>query len=46
MPEMNYDKLWEFLNSSDEEFFDKYLVNLADEEMDEFLKKNPDFLRD
>ena len=38
--------LWTFINESDMEFFEKYLKDLSEKELQRFLDKNPDFLRD
>ena len=46
MSESKYDRFFEFINSDDFEFYEKFLVNLSDEELEEFLRKNPDFLKE
>ena len=33
----------EFILESDQEFYNKYLVNLTEEELERFMKENPDF---
>ena len=33
----------EFILESDQEFYNKYLVNLTEEELERFMKDNPDF---
>ena len=33
----------EFIQESDQDFYDKYLVNLTEEELERFMKENPDF---
>ena len=35
-----------YLQSDDAEFYEMFLVNLSDEELEKFLRKNPDFLKD
>ena len=46
MSEIKYDRFFEFIDSDDAEFYEKFLINLSDEELEEFLRKNPDFLKD
>ena len=38
------ERLFEFIWESDREFYDKYLVNLTEEELERFMKDNPDFM--
>ena len=38
------ERLFEFIWESDREFYDKYLVNLMKEELERFMKDNPDFM--
>ena len=36
----------EFVMGSNQEFYDTYLVNLSEEELELFMKDNPDFMKD
>lgn len=36
----------EFILESEQDFYDKYLVNLTEEELERFLKENPDFMEE
>ena len=40
-------EIWlDFVMEEDMEFYEKFLKELTDEELAEFLEENPDFLRD
>lgn len=34
----------DFIMGSEQDFYDTYLVDLSEEEMEQFLKNNPDFM--
>jgi len=36
----------DFVMGSNQEFYDTYLVNLSEEELELFMKDNPDFMKD
>lgn len=40
------DKFLEFIMEDDIDFYERFLVNLSDEEIDKFLEENPDFLKE
>lgn len=37
------DRFIDFITGSEREFYETYLVNLTEEELEQFLKDNPDF---
>lgn len=36
----------DFVMGSNQEFYDTYLVNLSEEELELFMKNNPDFMKE
>ena len=36
-------RFFEFIWENEQAFYDKYLVNLSEEELERFMKENPDF---
>lgn len=40
------DRFLEKINGDDMEFYEEFLVNLSEEELQRFLEENPDFLRE
>ena len=43
---MNYEELREFMAGDDLDFYEKYLMELTDEEMERFFALNPDFMEE
>ncbi len=41
----NMDQLLEFLEEEDDAFLDEILENLTDEELSNFFRDNPDFMK-
>ena len=39
-------KFIDFVMGSNQEFYDAYLVNLSEEELELFMKHNPDFMKE
>ena len=46
MEESRHERFLRELMSDDTEFYNKFLSKLSDEEMQRFLEKNPDFLKE
>lgn len=40
------DKFWDCIKGDDMDFYEEFLVNLSEEELQRFLDENPDFLRE
>lgn len=40
----NYEKLWDLIKEDDLDFYEKFLDELSEEEFENFMKENPDFL--
>jgi hypothetical protein len=38
-------RFMEFITESDQAFYDKYLVNLTEEELERFMNENPEFMK-
>ena len=45
MGENRLDKVWKELTESDMEFYEKYLSDLTEEELQRFINENPEFLQ-
>lgn len=43
---MNYDELKEFMAGDDLDFYEKYLMDLTEEELERFFLLNPDFMEE
>lgn len=46
MEETKHEKFLREIMGSDEEFYEKFLKNLTDEQLKKFLKANPDFMKE
>lgn len=46
MEKKQLDRFLKFISEDDRDFFDKYLANLSEEELEGFLAMNPDFLKE
>ncbi len=40
------EKFIDFIMGSNRDFYETFLVNLSEDELERFLKDNPDFMRD
>lgn len=40
------DKFWEYVLGDDVDFYNEFLADLSDEELDKFLEENPDFFKE
>lgn len=43
---MDYEELREFMAGDDLDFYEKYLMELSDEELERFFEQNPDFMEE
>lgn len=43
---MMEDKFWNSIKGEDMDFYEEFLVNLTEEELQRFLDENPDFLKE
>lgn len=46
MEETRHERFLREIMGSDEEFYEKFLTNLTEEQLKKFLKANPDFMKE